>query len=111
MTTRHFTSMPQPLILLVSLWCFSTSSLAQTFTGNDDDTILIEKELSQKISYSAAFKSLAKHVFKFDVDAALSGGQNCRDAVIRSFSDFADRTKYRLNVKQDKVEVRFTLNF
>ena len=97
---------------IIAMFYLSISSSAQAVTNySDDDTILIEKELSHKISYSTALKTFAKHILKFDIDSALSGGKNCREAVIRSFSDFSDRTKYRLNLKHDKVEVKFSLNF
>jgi len=87
-------------------------SFAQAATNSsDDDTILVEKEISSKLHYSSVLKTFTKHILKFDVDSFFSGGKNCKEAVIRSFADFADRTKYRLNLKHDKVEVKFSLNF
>ena len=93
--------------------CLSFKSYAvdtpNAFYG-DDDTILVEKT-KRRFSYSKAFKSFSKHVLKFDIDSLLSGGKNCRDSVIHNFSDLADRTKYRLNLKQDLLELKLTLNF
>ena len=79
--------------------------------SSDEDTILIEKENSQKIPYSRIAKALINHVLKVDVQSMFSGGKNSKTACVRSFSEYADRTKYRFGVKKDKVEVKFSLNF
>jgi hypothetical protein len=103
--------LPRLLTLIAVLYCYAIPHAQASQRYGDDETILIEKEISTRLSYSAAFKSFSKHLLKFDIDSFFSGGKNCRDAVIRSFSDFSNRTKYRLNLKHDEVEVRFTLNF
>jgi len=97
-------------MLSVMLCCLATSAHALT-SDSDEDTILVEKQILNKISYSTALKSLAKHIFQFDIDSVFSGGNNSRSAVIRNFSEFAERTKYNFRLKHDKVEVKFTLNF
>lgn len=89
----------------------SVSAWAQPYTGpNDGDTILVEKEVSQKIPYHRLAKSLVKKFLKFNTDNVLSFGNGRKDTVIRHFSDLADRTKYRVNMDRDEVELKFTLH-
>lgn len=107
----------KPFLVLAALICFFFTSHSFAFGKSskqyigDDETILIEQPTQNRFSYSTALKSFSKHVLKFDIDSLLSGGKNCRDAVVRNFSDLAERTKYRVNVKHDRVELKLSLNF
>lgn len=103
----------QKMVLLMLL-CLGTSlAMAQsnTISNNGDDTILIEKEGSSKIPYSSIAKAMFDHFFKVDVQKMFTGGKNLKTASVRNFSDYADRTKYRVGVKQNEVELKFSLNF
>lgn len=108
-------TMSKRALLVLGLLCLCLPFKSYAFdTPNayygEDDTILVEKT-KRTFSYSKALKSFSKHVLKFDIDSLLSGGKNCTDSVIRNFNDLADRTKYRLNLKQDHLELKLTLNF
>lgn len=86
----------------------------QVNAGNmleDEDTILIEKQPSQKIPYSKIVRKLGKQLFNFDTSKVLSFGKGKRKSVARNFSDFAERSKYRFNVRKDEIELKYTLNF
>ena len=99
-------------ISLLLCFCASLAS-AQSFpfSSSGDDTILIEKEVSNKIPYSRIAKAVVNRLFKVNVQKMFTGGKNRKTACVRNFSEYADRTKYRLGVKKDKVEVKFSLNF
>jgi len=99
------------MFIFALMLCVTTASAQNVTNSSGEDTILIEKEMTRKASFHQAFKSLAKTFFKFDVENLVSGGKNCKSAVIRNFSDFSNRTKYRINLKQQQVEFKFTLNF
>ena len=105
----------QSMFIFALMFCFTSATSAtsaQNVTNSSgEDTILIEKEMTRKASFHQAFKSLAKSMFNFNVENLVSGGDNCKSAVIRNFSDFTNRTKYRINLKQEQVEFNFTLNF
>jgi len=101
----------QSMFIFALMLCVTTASAQNVTNSSGEDTILIEKEMTRKASFHQAFKSLAKTFFKFDVENLVSGGKNCKSAVIRNFSDFSNRTKYRINLKQQQVEFKFTLNF
>lgn len=93
---------------------FAIGAPTQVFAHNmleDEDTILIEKQPSQKIPYSKIVRKLSKRLFNFDTYQVLTFGKGKRNSVARSFQDFADRSKYRLNVRRDEVELKYTLNF
>lgn len=112
MPIRFLKNICQSTMLVVVISFCSASVSAQNIThSSGEDTILIEKEMTRKASFHSAFKSLARNLFDLDVDSLVSGGNNCRTAVIRSFRDFKDRTKYRVKFHQDEVEFKFTLNF
>lgn len=116
MNNTHTSTMTKRALFVIGLLCLCLSFNTQAFENSrsnsgDDDTILIESSSDTKFSYSTAIKSFSKHVLKFDIDSLLSGGKNCTDSVIRNFNDLSDRTKYRLNLKQDRLEVKLTLNF
>ena len=101
----------QSMFIFALMFCISTASAQNVTNSSGEDTILIEKEMTRKASFHQAFKSLAKTMFNFDVENLVSGGDDCKSAVIRNFSDFTNRTKYRINLKQEQVEFNFTLNF
>ena len=101
--------------LVISLFfCLAASFVTAepyALSNNGDDTILIEKEVSNKIPYSRLAKAVVKHFFKMDVQKMFTGGKNRKTASVRNFSEYADRTKYRVGVKRDTVELKFSLNF
>lgn len=78
----------------------------------DEDTILVEKHPpSQKIPYSRIIRKIGQRLFKVDTHKVLQFGKGRKQGVARSFKDFADRSKYRVNVHKDKLTLKFTLNF
>ncbi len=78
----------------------------------DEDTILVEKQPpSQKIPYSRIIRKIGQRLLKIDNINPFQFGKGKKQGVARSFQDFADRSKYRVNVRKDKVVVKFTLNF
>jgi len=81
------------------------------YQTGDDDTILVEKQPSQKIPYHKILKSITKQLFKFDSESVFSFGKGKSTRVVRSFGDLVDRSKTRFNIKRDKIEVKFSLNF
>jgi len=99
-------------ISLLLCFCASLAS-AQSFpfSSGGDDTILIEKEVSKKIPYSRIAKAVVSRLFNVDVQKMFTGGNNRKTACVRNFSEYADRTKYRVGVKKDNIEVKFSLNF
>ena len=101
--------------MVISLFLCLCASLAtaqsNTLSSGGDDTILVEKEGSKKIPYSRIAKAGFNRLFKVDVQKVFTGGKNRKTAVVRNFSEYADRTKYRFRVKKDKVEMKFSLNF
>jgi hypothetical protein len=97
--------------LLLCLCASLANAQSFLFSQGGDDTILIEKEASTKIPYSRIAKAVVNHVFNVNVQQMFSGGKNNKTACVRNFSEYADRTKYRVGVKKDKVEVKFSLNF
>lgn len=108
-----------PCFLFMCLFSLSLHSKADGFdyhsdthywSGNDEDTILVEEEASFKISYSKAIKAACINLLDFDIDSFFSGGKNKHSEVIRQFSDLSERTYYRLRLDQDEVAFKFTLN-
>jgi hypothetical protein len=89
----------------------SYSIQSYEYSQSGEDTILIEKEASQKIPYGQIAKAFFDRLFKVDVHQVFSGGKNLKTASVRNFSDYADRTKYRVAVKKEQVEFKFSLNF
>ena len=100
-------------ICALTLALFSQASLAQNFIGpnGEEDTILIEKEVSTKIPYHLLLKKLSSRMLQFDADALVTFGKGRTDHIVRSFSDVAERVKTRVNVDRDEVELKFSLNF
>jgi len=102
------------LILPLILTCCASFVSAQSYSLSNyggEETILIEKEVSQKIPYSRIARAVVKRIFNVNVESMFTGGKNKKTAFVRNFSEYADRTKYRLGVRKDKVEVKFSLNF
>lgn len=112
----HKTKAFQPLLLVALMSLLSLNAWSQPYGGpNDGDTILVERDLfdgntSQKIPYHRLAKSMVKRFLNFNTEKVLTFGQGKKDNVVRHFSDLADRTKYRLNVDRDEVELKFTLH-
>jgi len=104
---------PCVLILALILSLNATFACAQSYSlsNGGDDTILIEKQPSQKIPYARIARAFAKRLFDINVETMFSGGKNKKTAVVRNFSEYSDRTKYRLGVRKDRVEMKFSLNF
>lgn len=101
-------------LALGSFLCLSVSfAMAQSddIHYGGDDTILIEKEVSTKIPYNKIAKAMIDHFFKVDVQSMFAGGKNLKTACVRNFSEYADRTKYRVGVKKDELHLKFSLNF
>jgi hypothetical protein len=97
--------------LAVALIAMPASSHA-AYGFEDEDTILVEKHPpSQKIPYSRIIRKIGQRLFKIDTQKVLQFGKGRKQGVARSFKDFADRSKYRVNVRQDKVVLKFTMNF
>jgi hypothetical protein len=101
------------------LWSLSLNTLADGFDykssthqwgGNDEDTILVEDVIKQKISYSRAIKAACKNLLGFDIDKYFSGGKNKRSEVIRQLDDLAERSHYHLRLDQEEITFKFTLN-
>jgi len=97
--------------LLLCLCASLATAQSYSLSKGGDDTILIEKEVSQKIPYGRIAKAVVNRLFKVDVQKMFTGGKNRKTACVRNFSDYADRTKYRMGIKKDKVELKFSLNF
>ncbi|TNC81474.1 MAG: hypothetical protein C9356_09095 [Oleiphilus sp.] len=105
-----------------SLFGFPTILLAASLTGapalsqaayqyEDEDTILVEKQPSTKIPYSKIVRKIGKRLFSFDTHKITHFGKGKRAGVVRNFRDYLDRSKYRVHLKEDKVSLKFTLNF
>jgi hypothetical protein len=99
------------LLLLLCLGTSFASAQPNAISKNGDDTILIEKDGSSKVPYSHIAKAVFDHLFKVDIQKMFSGGKNLKTACVRNFSDYSDRTNYRIGVKQDEVEFKLSLNF
>jgi len=99
-------------ILMFCFWTsFSAAQPSTQFPG-EEDTILVEKEVSQnKIPYHRILKTISKRLFQIDVNSMFTIGKNRRDAFVRNFQDYASQVKYRFNVREDEVEVKLSLNF
>lgn len=87
-----------------------TQVTAQTMF-EDEDTILVEKQASQKIPYSKIVRKIGQRLFQVDTYKVLSFGQGKRGSVVRSFKDIAEHSKYRFNVRRDELELKYTLYF
>lgn len=77
----------------------------------DEDTILVEKQASQKVPYSKIVRKIGQRLFQVDTYKVLSFGQGKRSSVVRNFKDIAEHSKYRFNVRRDELELKYTLYF
>lgn len=108
---KMFAKWYKQMLFVAFVGLAASNACAQPHFGpNDGDTILIEKEASQKIPYHRVAKSLIKRFFRVNTDNVLSFGEGRKDNVIRHFSQLSQRTKTRFKVHRDEVEVKFTLN-
>lgn len=97
-------------MLAVSLTGAPAMSQA-AYQYEDEDTILVEKQPSTKIPYSKIVRKIGKRLFSFDTHKVTHFGSGKRSGVVRNFRDYLDRSKYRINIKDDKVSLKFTMNF
>lgn len=118
-STQRLSRLICPCLLILSIWGLSLNAIAEGFdyssnthswNGSGDDTILVEQEASQKISYSRAVKAACKNLIGLDIDKYFSGGKNKRSEVIRQLNDLAERSHYYLRLDQEEVTLKFTLN-
>jgi len=98
-------------LLTFCLWTSFSIAQPNVHYNGEEDTILIEKEVSQKIPYHRILKSISKRLFKIDMNSMLTIGKTRRDVIARNFRDYADRVKYRLKVDRNEVGVKLSLNF
>lgn len=100
-------------LICISVMLGSAQACAQSFIGpaGEEDTILIEKEVSTKIPYHLILKKLSSRMFEFDTDAFVTLGKGRTDHIVRSLADVRERVKTRFNVDRDEVEVKFSVNF
>ncbi len=98
---------------IITLMLGATPALAQNLAGpaGEDDTILVEKEASQKIPYHKILKKLSKQLLNFNTEKVVTFGEGRRDSIVRNFSDLSSRMKYRVDVNRDELEFKFSLNF
>jgi hypothetical protein len=119
MSIRRLSMSLCPCMLFMFLWGLSLNALSEGFdykpstsywSGSDEDTILIEDIVKQKISYSRAIKAACKNLLGLDIDKYFSGGKNKRSEVIRQLTDLSERSHYYLRLDQEEVTFKFTLN-
>lgn len=78
----------------------------------DEETILVEKQPSETIPYSSIVKKISREIFSIDAEQLVTfGGNPHKCNIVRSFADLKDRTRYRLNVRPEEVEVKLLLEF
>lgn len=101
----------------VLLLCFCASlTHAESTDGprGGDDTILVEfygkGSPIQKTSRTAMVKRLASSLIGIDLESSTSFGQNKKSSIIKSFKDIAERSQYRVDVDNNEIGFRFTLN-
>lgn len=98
---------------LVLAFVFSGASLPAyaNHSLEDEDTILVEKRPNEKIPYSKIVRKLSKKLFGFDPRTVTHFGKGRKQGVAKSFSDYMDRSKYRVKVRGDKVVLKYTVFF
>ena len=105
-----------------SLFSLSAFALAIALTGvsfsahagyqyEDEDTILVEKQPNTKIPYSKIIRKISQKLFSFDTHKISHFGKGKKSGVVRNFGDYLDRTKYRVNVRDDRVVFKVKMNF
>ena len=92
-------------------FCSGHNSIPHNF-GGDEDTILIEKqEGSKKIPYGLIARKLGQHFFNFDARDLVTFSLKPERRIARSFTDYLERSKYRVDMRKDKFELKYSLNF
>ena len=102
------------LIMSLLFLCSVSSVHAQTSLvkgAMGEETILVDKQPSDKMSYATLAKAFAKGLLDMSLETMFTGGSNKKTACVKSFSEYLGRTKYRFGVNHDKVEVKFSVNF
>ena len=109
---RHVVSLASVVLLSVC----STLASAEALSGprGGDDTILVEfygnGNSIPKMSYSSMVKRVASDLIGVDLEATTSFGQNKKTSIIKSFKDITERSQYRVDVDNDEIELKFSLN-
>lgn len=98
-------------VLLISSFGAQCLSADSHYPADDDETILIERQPSTKIPYHTILKKIGQHFFKLDTEALTSFGEGKNASVVRHYSQYLERSKTRIKVKTDEVQVKFSLNF
>lgn len=98
-------------IILAMLLGLSSVEVHATNMFEDEDTILVEKQPEQKIPYGRIVRKISEKLFNLDTHKILSFGEGKTRKVARSFKDFTDRSKYRIKLRTDEVQLKYTLNF
>ena len=105
--------------VLLSACATLASAEAQNGPRGGDDTILVEfsgKEFygdassMPKMSYSSMVKRVASNLIGIDLESTTSFGQNKKTSIIKSFKDITERSQYRVDVDNDEIELKFSLN-
>ena len=101
-------------IFAVALTLCGVASVAQA-TPNvpaaDEDTILIDRQPSNKTPYSKIVRAVIYKIFEVDSEKIMSFGADAKRDVVRRFADYADRTRTKFKVKEDSVELEFKVHF
>lgn len=109
---RHATSLASAVLL--SACATLASAEAQDGPRGGDDTILVEfygdASSMPKMSYSSMVKRVASNLIGIDLEATTSFGQNKKTSIIKSFKDITERSQYRVDVDNDEIELKFSLN-
>lgn len=100
-----------PLLFLCLLGLSLNVQAIPSVPYDDEDTILIDRQPSNKIPYSKIVRAFAYKLFRIDSEKLTTFGSGKTNNVVRHFSEYADRTKTKFKVKRDEVELEFKLNF
>ena len=99
------------LALSTQGFCGSYHSNVGAIEGGEE-TILVEKKpSSNKIPYSLIARKVVKRFFDFDTYNVLTYTYSNDTGVARSLSEYISRSDYRLNVKRDEFELKYSLSF
>lgn len=100
--------------LLLSASAALASAEGQEGPRGGDETILVEfygdANSMPKMSYSSMVKRVASNLIGIDLEATTSFGQNKKNSIIKSFKDISERSQYRVDVDDDEIELKFSLN-
>lgn len=110
----------QKKALLASLFCLclSFNSHAYEYYNSyygEDETILIEgstnSELSHNLSHNnAAVKSACKQALQAFIGSLFNKSKNYSQSVMRNFNELSERTNYRLDLKEERIELKLSIN-